>query len=525
MIGRRMLASVALLQGAEGAAWLQGGVVAKPPLPPSISLQRCGLSGFRLPLGLGAMTPAGADCGWKLDGSVGAERLVLAQAVFLELAVEGAFADAQEFGGVFAVAGGEAEGFSDGAFFEEFEGGSGEGTGLAVAAGAVGGVVVRVVAFGADFVGDVADIDGGVGFGAGVAVVFAGGGDEHVLDDVEELADVAGPAEAGESHEGGVGDPGDGAAGEQALRGLGQGVHDDPGDVLAALAERREMNLGAFDAEEEVFAELLAADHGLEIFVGGADKADVGLAFVVAADADDLAGLEDAEELGLHLEGHIADFVEEECAAGAAGTVGGVFEDAFAVLFGPGEGAADVAEELIFEEGFGLGGAVECDEAAFSAGRVAMHGLRDEFLAGAALAGDEDGKVGGGDVLDGAENAAHRVGAGDDALEALVLDQVGVTLGFVAEEDGLGGAVDEVAEDLEVEGLFDEVVRAVFEGGAGGGHVAVGRDHDGLGLGLEEPGLAEDDEAGVATIGGDAVGVGGGGHAQVGDDDVEGAVA
>lgn len=50
----------------------------------------------------------------------------LAEAVFLELAVEGAFADAEEFGGVFAVAGGEAEGFADGAFFEEFEGGSGE---------------------------------------------------------------------------------------------------------------------------------------------------------------------------------------------------------------------------------------------------------------------------------------------------------------------------------------------------------------------------------------------------------------
>lgn len=65
-----------------------------------------------------------------------------------------------------------------------------------MAAGAVGGVVVRVVAFGADFIGDVADVDGGGGFGAGVAVVFAGGGDEHVLDDVEELADVAGPAEA-----------------------------------------------------------------------------------------------------------------------------------------------------------------------------------------------------------------------------------------------------------------------------------------------------------------------------------------
>ena len=49
--------------------------------------------------------------------------------------------------------------------------------------------------------------------------------------------------------------------------------------------------------------------------MGGDDDADVDLDGLVAADALDFAFFEDAEELGLHGEGHVADFVEEERAA------------------------------------------------------------------------------------------------------------------------------------------------------------------------------------------------------------------
>jgi len=168
-----------------------------------------------------------------------------------------------------------------------------------------------------------------------------------------------------------------------------------------------------------------------------------------------------------------------------------------------------------------------------------VDGLGDEFFAGAALAGDQDGQGGAGDALDGAEDASHGLAGGDDPLEALVLDEFGragasrgVPAGrLVAEQDGLGGAVDQCAEDLEVERFFDEVKDAFFEGSACGGDVAVGGDHDGLGLGLERAGGVEDDEAGVGAVACDGLGVGGcrggacgGGHAQVGDDDVKGAV-
>ncbi len=52
----------------------------------------------------------------------------------------------------------------------------------------------------------------------------------------------------------------------------------------------------------------------------------------------------------------------------------------------------------------------------------------------------------------------------------------------------------------------------------------MGGDHDALGLRLELACGAKDDHAGVCAIGGDAELAAGLGHAEVGDDDVKGAV-
>ncbi len=92
---------------------------------------------------------------------------------------------------------------------------------------------------------------------------------------------------------------------------------------------------------------------------------------------------------------------------------------------------------------------------------------------------------------------------------------------FMAQQHGFGRAVDEVAEDIEVEGLFDEVVRPVLEGGAGGGDIAVGRDHDGLGVGLAFAGHIKHDHAGISPIRRDGVFPTARGHAEVGDDDIK----
>ena len=77
---------------------------------------------------------------------------------------------------------------------------------------------------------------------------------------------------------------------------------------------------------------------------------------VAAADALDLALLEDAEQLGLRLQGQLADLVEEERAPV------GQLEAADPPGDGAGEGALLVAEQLALDEPRGEGGAVDLDQ-------------------------------------------------------------------------------------------------------------------------------------------------------------------
>src|SRR5687768_15005390 len=75
-----------------------------------------------------------------------------------------------------------------------------------------------------------------------------------------------------------------------------------------------------------------------------ADDADVDAFAARRAQRNDLARLEDAEELGLRVERHVADLVEEEGAAVRRS------EEAFAIAIRSGERAATMTEELALEE-------------------------------------------------------------------------------------------------------------------------------------------------------------------------------
>jgi hypothetical protein len=150
------------------------------------------------------------------------------------------------------------------------------------------------------------------------------------------------------------------------------------------------------------------------------------------------------------LQRELADLVEEDRAL-----VGGL-ELADLVVDGAGEGALDVAEELRLDQGLGDRAAVDGDQGAAGARRSLVDLAGDQLLAGAGLAGDHDGDVDAGDLLDAAVDVDHlRAGADDlaeaDALEApreagALAAQLVEELGVLDEERGLGG---EDAEGLE----------------------------------------------------------------------------
>ena len=97
------------------------------------------------------------------------------------------------------------------------------------------------------------------------------------------------------------------------------------------------------EAVEEVVAKLAAGDGILQDLVGGGDDANVHLNGARPAETHEVPFFEHAEELGLHAERHVADFVEEERARA------GFFEQTFFAAARVGESARLIAEEFALE--------------------------------------------------------------------------------------------------------------------------------------------------------------------------------
>jgi hypothetical protein len=262
--------------------------------------------------------------------------------------------------------------------------------------------------------------------------------DEDALDDVLELADVAGPVILPELGESGVGNFDAGAA--VLLAELEEELAGEDGDVFFAVAERRDEERDDVEAIEEVFAEVAAGDLFFKVLVGGGDDTGVYVDGRGGADGVEALFVEGAEDFGLRFEAHVADFVEEE------GSAVGALEGAafFCGLVGTaGSGAVAVAEELGFDEVFRDGGAVELDEDAVAAEGFGVHGAGDEFFAGAGLAEDEDPTVGGGHELDLLAEGFHGHGlAGDGAFDGELAGELLVVFAELVALDG-------VAEDEE----------------------------------------------------------------------------
>src|SRR6185295_16294178 len=94
-----------------------------------------------------------------------------------------------------------------------------------------------------------------------------------------------------------------------------------------------------------------------------------------------------AQDLDLQEERELPDLIEEQRALVSE------LELALALDVSPGERAALVAEQLGLEQRLGDRAAVDRDERAVAPTRPAVHGTRDELLAGAALAFDQHGGV------------------------------------------------------------------------------------------------------------------------------------
>ena len=149
------------------------------------------------------------------------------------------------------------------------------------------------------------------------------------------------------------------------LRGnLAGKMRDEIEKILGALAQGRQEHGENIDAVEEIAAKFAFPDEFFQIAMRGNDHADVYLDRFLAADALDFAFFEDTQELGLHRDGHVANFVEKQ------GAAFGLFEFADVAAGGASEGTFLVAEEFRFDQFGGDCRAIQGDKRVFMARRI-----------------------------------------------------------------------------------------------------------------------------------------------------------
>ncbi len=274
-------------------------------------------------------------------------------------------------------------------------------------------------------------------------------------------------------------------------------------DVGHALAQRRQADRHHVEAIEQIFSEGARRDELLQLAVRGRDEPHVDADGLDAADPLELALLEGAQELHLHLDGDLADLVEEERAAG------GELEPARLGRDRAGEGAALVAEQLTLDQLLRDGRAVHLDERLAAARRVVVQRAGDELLAGAALPRDEHRGGAVGHALEHRVDLVQPRGAADDA-EARARDEVrGLRRLLPREVTRAQRLGDDLAHLVFVEGLGEVVEGAGLQRLDRGVDGAVRGDHHHGQIGIFAQRLAEQGHAVHLR------------HAQIGDHEVD----
>src|ERR1043166_4563054 len=224
--------------------------------------------------------------------------------------------------------------------------------------------------------------------------------DHGALEDVLELAYVALPGVAHEQLQNLTIDA-QHSTGQLRVQLTDEVVHEQR-NILQTFAKRRQGYVDDVQAIEEIAAEPPGLDCRGEISVGARDDTAVDLDRLDAAESPHLLVLDPAEELHLKVHRHLADLVQEDRAM-IRGS-----EQAGTRLHGAGEGALHVPEELALHKRVRNGSTVDGHEGLIATGTGRVDGASDEFLAGAALPGDQHVTPSGADLGDLSADGDHR---------------------------------------------------------------------------------------------------------------------
>ncbi len=242
-------------------------------------------------------------------------------------------------------------------------------------------------------------------------------------------------------------------------------------NVLAAVAQCRDINGDDVQAVKQVFTEIAQTNFLGKVAVGRGNYADIGRCGMFAPDRAIVAVFKEVQKLRLQRQRQFADFIQKQTAAI------GKTDKAGAFLMRTGVGALFGAKQFAFDQLFRQGGTVDFDKGVGSTRALAVNGTRNQRLAGPGLPLQQDAAgTALCDTVDRCAQFAHRrafanqtVGR-DIALAVVIKLKCGAVL--------IKGGVDRVDQLIKFERLAKVIGRTEFDGLHRCTRVTMGRNHD-----------------------------------------------
>jgi hypothetical protein len=182
--------------------------------------------------------------------------------------------------------------------------------------------------------------------------------------------------------------------------------------VFATIPQRRQGDRENIQTIVQVAAKFLTVHHSLEVPVRSCDEAYVYAMGPTTSKPFEFLFLQNAEELRLQGEWHVADFIKKESPFVSQ------FEAANSLCDCAGESTAFMTKELTFEQVEGNRRTVQLDQRLAATGTRIVNRVSDEFLASAGFSLDQNSRVHRCDPFGLFQNGCQSRAVPDDLLES-----------------------------------------------------------------------------------------------------------
>ena len=242
----------------------------------------------------------------------------------------------------------------------------------------------------------------------------------------------------------------------------------EQGNVFFALTKRRDAYLNDVEPIIEIFPKFSLPDKRSEIPIRCRDQTNFRVDALVPADAFEDARVESAQKFDLNIGINFADFIQEERSAC------GLFESADASLGRSSECPALMTEKLAFDQLRCERRTVKRNKTRLVAIAEIMDRVRDQFLAGPALADEKNCGAARGHLANGVEDFMHRPGFTDQVFQTETFIYLMAELNiFLLRLASLDSPRDLEPEFVDVYGLGHKVVSAALHRFDGSGNRAI----------------------------------------------------